>query len=334
MRYREFGATGLRVSEIGIGAFPIAGMQTRPDGTQTGWSGIEDRESIALIHRAEELGVNVIDSAEGYGAGHSESMVGEALQGGRRQKWVVATKVQPNQGLEKEKSDTAAARKRILEACEASLRRLRMETIDLYQLHAIPHEWASETVMEALAQLKREGKVRHYGISTNNKEAIERLRTFGPIEVLQIGYNLLERSAEPLLEWARRERIGTLIRVPLAKGMLTGKYQGSQAAEALPPTDLRYERFQRPESRDAFEKLPRLSFLADGDGNETGRTMPQAALRFVLQHPGVSSVIAGAKNRRQIEENAAACDVPAIEGAELERALEIAGTIKTPGWIG
>ena len=98
MRYRDFGATGIRVSEIGIGAYPISGVQTRSDGTQTGWTGVDDRESIALIHRAEELGVNLIDSAEGYGAGHSETVIGEALQG-RREKWVVATKVQPNQGL-------------------------------------------------------------------------------------------------------------------------------------------------------------------------------------------------------------------------------------------
>jgi myo-inositol catabolism protein IolS len=329
MRYREFGATGLSVSEIGIGAYPISGLQTRPDGTQTGWTGVEDKESVALIHRAEELGVNLIDSAEGYGAGHSESVVGEALQGARRQKWIVATKVQPNQGLDREKADEAAAKKRILEACAASLKRLRMETIDLYQLHAIPHAWASETVMAALAQLKQEGKVRFYGISTNDQAAIERLRSFGPIEVLQIGYNLLERSADALLTWAQRERIGTLIRVPLAKGMLTGKYKGSGAAETLPEADLRRERFARPEARDAFEKLPGLNFLSEG----TGRTMPQAALRFVLQHPGVSSVIAGAKTRQQIEENAAAAEVPPIEGDELKRALAIAETIKTPGWI-
>jgi aryl-alcohol dehydrogenase-like predicted oxidoreductase len=304
-------------------------MQTRADGTQTGWTGIEDRESIALIHRAEELGVNVVDSAEGYGAGHSESIVGEALQG-RRDKWVVATKVQPNQGLERETPDLQAARRRIVDACEQSLRRLRMDTIDVYQLHAIPHEWASETVMDALADLKRQGKVRYYGISTNDRAAIERLRGFGPIDALQIGYNLLERSADDLLQWAQRERIGTLIRVPLAKGMLSGKYMGQNAADALPPEDLRYERFRRPESRDAFQKLPRLRFLIEG----TGRTMPQAALRFVLQHPGVSSVIAGAKTRAQIEENAAAVDVPPIEGDDLARALDIAGTIKTPGWIG
>ena len=330
MRYREFGATGLKVSEIGIGAYPISGLQTRPDGTQTGWPGVEDDESVALIHRAEELGVNLIDSAEGYGAGHSEVVVGRALQGARRQKWIVATKVQPNQGLDRERADEAAAQRRIVEACEGSLRRLKMETIDLYQLHAIPHEWASETVMSALAQLKRDGKVRFYGISTNDQAAIERLRQFGPIEVLQVGYNLLERSADALLTWAQRERIGTLIRVPLAKGMLTGKYKGSGAADALPDEDLRKERFSRPEARDAFEKLPQLNFLADG----TGRTMPQAALRFVLQHPGVSCVIAGAKNRQQIEENATAGDVPAIEGDELRRALAVAETIKTPGWIG
>ena len=329
MRYRDFGATGLRVSEIGIGAYPISGMQARPDGSRHGWSGTDDRESIALIHRAEELGVNLVDTAEGYGAGHSESLVGQALQG-RRGKWIVATKVQPNQGLDRERPDPAAARQRIVEACEQSLRRLQMETVDLYQLHAIPHGWASETVMAALASLKAQGKVRFYGISTNNQAAIERLRQFGPVEVLQIGFNLLERSADDLLHWAREQRIGTLIRVPLAKGMLTGKYAGKRAEDVLPPEDLRYDRFRRPETQEALQRLPQLSFLAEG----TGRTMPQAALRFVLQHRGVSGVIAGAKNRQQIEENAAAGDVPPIEGEELARALAIASTIQAPGWIG
>jgi myo-inositol catabolism protein IolS len=329
MRYRDFGATGLQVSEVGIGAYPISGLQQRPDGTVSGWTGTDDDASIAMIHRAEELGVNVIDSAEGYGAGHSETLVGTALRG-RRGRWIVATKVQPNQGLERERPDPAAARRRILEACEQSLRRLQMETIDLYQLHAIPFPWASETVMEALAALKAQGKVRFYGISTNDQAAIERLQQLGTVEVLQIGYNLLERTADGLLHWAREQGIGTLIRVPLAKGMLTGKYAGRPAAEVLPPEDLRYERFQRPESQDALQKLTGLSFLAEG----TGRTMPQAALRFVLQHPGVSSVIAGAKNIQQVEDNAAAAEVPPIEGAELARALAVADTIRTPGWIG
>ena len=108
MNYRTLGSTGLKVSEIGLGAFPISGMQKHEDGTMHGWSGVEDDESIALIHRAEELGVNLIDSAESYGDGHSEEVVGKALKG-RRDRWIVATKVTPNRGLDKDKPDEAAA---------------------------------------------------------------------------------------------------------------------------------------------------------------------------------------------------------------------------------
>jgi aryl-alcohol dehydrogenase-like predicted oxidoreductase len=326
MKRRTLGMTGLQVSEIGLGAFPISGMWQRADGSEFGWTGTDDRESIALIHRCEELGINLIDSAEGYGDGHSEELTGKALQG-RRERWVVATKVQPNQEIDAASRDEAAVRRRITEACEGSLRRMQMETIDLYQLHAIPYEWAMPVVMETLAQLQAAGKIRWYGISTNNRAAIDKLRAFGPIHILQIGYNLLERSADALLHWARDENIGTLIRVPLAKGMLSGKYSGEGAA-TLSSDDLRYERFNRPETIDGLSKLPHLSFLATPK-----RSMVQAALRFVLDHPGVSCVIAGAKNRRQIEENAAASELPPLNEEELTRALPIADTIRTPGWI-
>ena len=326
MKYRTLGQTGLNVSEVGLGAFPIAGMWQQPDGSQIGWTGIDDRESIALIHRCEELGVNLLDTAEMYGAGHSETMIGQALKG-RRDKWIVATKVRPNLGIEASAQDEAAVRRWLVEACEQSLKRLQMEAVDLYQLHQIPYDWAMPTVMETLAGLRQAGKVRWYGISTNDRAAIEQLRRLGPLHVLQIGYNLLERSADELLHWAKAEDIGTLIRVPLAKGMLTGKYDGA-GAKVMPEGDLRYERFNRPESLDALQKLPRLSFLRTPE-----RTMVQAALRFVLDHPGVSCVIAGAKNRQQIEENVAASDLPSLSEAELAQALAIAETIRTPGWI-
>lgn len=326
MKYRTLGQTGLRVSEIGLGAFPISGMWEQPDGTPFGWTGTDDQESIALIHRCEALGINLLDTAEGYGNGHSETLTGQALKG-RREKWIVATKVQPNQGLDPEARDEAAVRRRITEACEQSLKRLQMETIDLYQLHAIPYEWAMPAVMETLAQLQKGGKIRWYGISTNKRAAIDQLRALGPIHILQIGYNLLERTADSLLHWAKQENIGTLIRVPLAKGMLTGKYSGQDAA-VMPEGDLRYERFNRPESIDALKKLPQLSFLKTPE-----RTMAQAALRFVLDHPGTSCVIAGAKNRRQAEENAAASELPLLSEAESARAIPIADTIRTPGWI-
>lgn len=326
MNYRILGQTGLKVSEIGLGAFPISGVQKRPDGSELGWPGTTDQESIALIHRSEELGVNLIDTAEAYGNGHSESLTGRALQG-RRAKWIIATKVSPNQGISADIPDEVAVRRRITQACEQSLQRLQTDTIDLYQLHAIPYAWAMPTVMATLAELQAAGKIRWYGISTNDRAAIDKLRSFGPLHVLQIGYNLLERSADDLLHWCKAEQIGTLIRVPLAKGMLTGKYSGTAPA-TLNKADIRYERFQRPETVDGLRKLPELAFLA----NET-RSLTQTALRFVLDHPGVSCVIAGAKSRQQVEENTAASALPPLLATELAKALPIADTIQTPGWI-
>ena len=326
MKYRTLGQTGLTVSEIGLGAFPISGMQRQADGTRFGWTGTGDSESIALIHRCEELGINLIDSAESYGDGHSEVLTGKALRG-RKDKWIVATKVQPNAGIDPESRDASAVRRRITEACELSLKRLAMDHIDVYQLHAVPYEWAMPTVMDTLAKLRQAGKVRWYGISTNDRQAVERLRAFGSVHMLQVGYNLLERTADGFLHWAKAENIGTLIRVPLAKGQLTGKYFGAEA-RTIPENDVRYERFNKPETVDGLKRLPQLLFLQ----NRT-RTMAQAALRFVLDHPGVSCVIAGAKNRRQVDENAGTAEMPSLTDAELERAIPIADTIGTPGWI-
>lgn len=325
MKYRTFGQTGLKVSEIGIGAFPISGVQQQTDGTQKGWTGTDEQQSIALIHRAEDLGVNLIDSAESYGAGHSEEVVGRALQE-RRDKWIIATKVSPNSGWDANDPDLPTqAKKRIIEAAEGSLKRLDTDYIDIYQLHAIPLEGVMSTVMETLAKLREEGKIRWYGISTNDREALDKLRELGEIHMLQIGYNLLERDADDLLHFAKQESIGTLIRVPLAKGMLTGKY--FQSSE-IPKEDIRYERFNRPGSIDAFQKLPALGFLAEN----TGRTMVQAALRFTLDHPGTSCVIAGAKTIQQIEQNVASVNVPSLTTPELQRAFAIADTIQTPNW--
>lgn len=325
MHCRTLGQTGLQISEVGLGAMPFGGMVTQADGTQFGWSGTDDQELIALVHRSEELGVNLLDTAEAYGNGHGEAVIGEALQG-RRDRWIIATKVRPNQGIDADTPDEAAVRKRITEACEQSLQRLQTDYIDIYQLHAIPYRWAMPSAMGTLAKLREAGKIRWYGISTNNREAIDQLRAYGPLHVLQIGYNLLERQAEALLHWARAENMGTLIRVPLAKGMLTGKYSGPQAV-AMPPGDHRYERFQRPVTVDGLQKLPQLGFL-----QTPSRSMVQAALRFVLDHPGVSSVIAGAKTRQQIAENIGASALPALAPDERARALAIADTIGTPGW--
>ena len=182
MEYRTFGTTGLQVSAIGLGAFPLSGMRQQSDGRMLGWTGTDDREAVALIHHGEELGVNLIDTAESYGAGHSEIITGKALAG-RRDRWIVATKVSPftkpypNVGSAGSPLTAATARQRIIEACEGSLRRLQMDHIDLYQLHAIPAAPAMPAVMEALATLREQGKVRWYGISTNDRAALRQLRS-------------------------------------------------------------------------------------------------------------------------------------------------------------
>ena len=325
MRYRVLGASGTRVSEIGIGAFPLSGYTEDADGRRTGWSGSSDAQAVALIHRAEELGINLIDSAESYGNGHSEEVVGRALRG-RRERWLIATKVTTNQGLSAGMADLeAAVRRRIHGAAEASLRRLGSDYIDVYQLHALPLAGAEATVMQALMELKQRGLVRLIGVSSNDVAAIRGLAALGDVDVLQVGYNLIERQGAATLDYARGAGMGTLIRVPLAKGMLSGKYFSNWE---LPADDVRHERFSRADAEHAFRRLPELAFLAEG------RTMPQAALRFTLDHAGTSCVIAGAKTVAQIEENAAAADVPALSGAELQRAFPIVEGLSVPNWAG
>ena len=322
MKYRRLGDTDLHVSEVGIGAFPIAGMWPSYEGDRIGWSGTSDRESIALIHHAERLGVNLIDTAEGYGSGHSEELIGRALSG-RRDHWIIATKVSPNEGLDPDRADPSAAARRITEAVEGSLRRLQTDTIDLYQLHAVPLDWSLEPQVRALEELERAGKIRHWGISTDDQDAVEELRALGSVEVLQVRYNMAQHESDGLLRFALETGTGTLIRVPLAKGLLSGRYFDSVD---LPSDDLRYERFRLPEIQAALRELPRLRALA---GN-TGRTQTQAAIRFCLDHPGVTCVIAGAKTSAQIEENASASEVAPL--TEDERALvdEVAAQITIP----
>jgi aryl-alcohol dehydrogenase-like predicted oxidoreductase len=325
MRYRKLGASGVRVSEVGIGAFPLSGYSADVDGRRVGWTGSSDDQAVALIHRAEELGINLVDSAESYGNGHSEQVVGRALRG-RRDNWLIATKVSTNLGLDNVMSDLAGAvRRRIHGAAEASLKRLGSDVIDVYQLHALPLPGAEAPVMEALMELKQRGVVRLIGISSNDVAAIGRLAALGDVDVLQVGYNLIERQGAATLDYARGAGMGTLIRVPLAKGMLSGKYFTDWE---IPANDVRHERFSRPETVTAFRRLPELAFLTEG------RTMPQAALRFTLDHPGTTCVIAGAKTVAQIEENAAASDVAALTAAELQRALPLVTGLTVPNWAG
>ena len=195
---------------------------------------------------------------------------------------------------------------------------MRTNYIDIYQLHAVPHEGTMPAVMDALAELKQQGKIRWFGISNNDVGVIRKLLALGDISMLQVGYNLLSRSGEGALKLARAEDLGVLVRVPLAKGALSGKYFHSTGQ--LDAKDARRERFTSEEMAAAFKKLSELLFLTRG----TGRTMVQAALRFILDTESVSSVIPGAKNRIQLADNAGTADVPALSAEERSRAISIA----------
>ena len=313
MEYRVLGKTGLRVSAVGLGCWQMGGVVG-----ETGWTGTTDEESIATIHRAEELGVNLLDTARTYGGGHSEEVIGKAVKH-RRDRFVIATKVRPRT----DDPDEGRARKWIVEACEESLRRLQTDYIDVYQLHAPPHEDTASAVMDTLELLKEEGKIRWFGISTNDAEAIRHMLALGDLATVQVGYNLLNRGGEEALNLARAEDLGTLIRVPLASGALSGKYFNTEPQ--LGPQDLRGERFASEKAVAAFKKLPQLLFLTDGGK----RTMVQAALRFILDTEGVTSVIPGAKNRGHLEGNVGTIDVPHLTEDERARAIAIADEVGT-----
>ena len=309
MEYRILGKTGLQVSAVGIGCWQMA-----RDGS---WgTGGTDEESIATIHHAETLGINLLDTSASYGGGHSEEVIGRALQG-RRDRFIVATKVKPIT----DDPDEEKARQQIVEICESSLKRLQTDYIDILQLHRDPLEQTMPTVMDTLADLKNQGKIRWFGISSNNTQVIRQLQALGELAVVQVGYNLINRGGESTLAHAKAEDLGTLIRMPMASGALTGSYFDTEPN--LSEKDLRKSKFMTEKGIAAFKRLSELLFLTEGGR----RTMVQSALRFVLDTDGVSTVIPGARDRKQLEENAGAVDVPSLTSEERSRAMLIAGEV-------
>jgi aryl-alcohol dehydrogenase-like predicted oxidoreductase len=287
------------------------------------WTGTSDEESIATIHHAEDLGVNLLDTAPTYGGGHSEEVIGKALVG-RRDRFVVATKVKPID----DDLDEQRAWGQVTEVCESSLKRLQTDYIDLLQLHLTPPEEIMPAVVENLASLKKAGKIRWFGISSNNSRVVRKLLSLGELAVLQVGYNMINRGGESTLALAAEENLGALIRVPLASGALSGKYFG--VVPQVDAGDLRESRLTSAKSIEALKRLEDLRFLTEGGK----RTMTQAALRFVIDTHGATSVIPGAKSRKQLEENAGAADVPPLTNDERARAAAIAGEVGSFSGLG
>jgi aryl-alcohol dehydrogenase-like predicted oxidoreductase len=311
MRTTELGTTGMEIGRVGFGAWAIGGPEY-----DWGWGDQDDEESIAAIHRALELGVNWIDTAAQYGFGHSEEVVGRALEGVDRPPFVFTKGGQP----EGPNRSTLQSLKRdsLMRECETSLRRLGVDAIDLYQIHwPIPDEEIEEG-WTALVELKASGLVRHIGVSNFSVEQLRRAQAIAPVETLQPQYSLLDREVEEeILPFCEREGIGVIVYSPMASGLLTGKMT-RERIEGLPDNDWRRrsERFQEPQLSRNLELVERLERVAERHGVSPGAV----AVAWTLRNPAVDGAITGFRRPDQVE--------PILAAAELELSDEEAAELE------
>jgi aryl-alcohol dehydrogenase-like predicted oxidoreductase/3-hydroxyisobutyrate dehydrogenase-like beta-hydroxyacid dehydrogenase len=314
-----------------LGAWAIGGGDW-----EFGWGPQADDDSIATIHRALELGVNWIDTAAAYGFGRSEQVVGQALDGlARHERPYVFTKASLLEGPGRTVVHNLT-RDSILREADASLARLRVDAIDLYQIHWPVPERDIEQGWAALAELKQQGLVRHIGVSNFNAEQLERIGQIAPVETLQPPYSLIDRGIETeLLPYAQRHGIGVIVYSPMASGLLTGAMTRQRIA-GLPSDDWRKSdpRFQEPLLSQHLALVERLKAVAGRHGVTPGAV----AVAWTLRHPAVSAAIVGVRQPDQVEPIVAAADLAlddtdlvTIEGKEPAMTTR---TLTTIGFIG
>lgn len=314
MKTKVLGNSDLAITPIGFGAWAIGGDW------QYGWGTQDDAQSVAAIHRALELGMNWIDTAAVYGLGHSEEVVARALREWKGQRPYVFTKcgmVWNGQG----KIDYSLRAQSVRRECEASLRRLQTEVIDLYQIH-----WTADALEETvegwttLAALQREGKVRWIGLSNASVEEMQKLQSVARITSLQPPYSLIRREVEGAqLPWCRRERIGIIVYSPMASGLLSGAMTRERVA-SLPRNDWRTrdEQFQEPKLAANLKLVERLRAVSARHGRSPGET----AIAWTLRDTSVTGAIVGARNPKQVDGIIGAMDfrLTPAEAAEVEGA--------------
>jgi len=316
MRYRGLGTTNLQLSEIGFGAWTIGGDW---------WGHIDDDEALRLLNRAYDLGITYYDTADQYGEGRSERLIGRAFAG-RRDKVVIGGKF----GYDFYHNTRGEGHRELPQnfepgfiryALEQSLARLGTDYLDLWLIHnARMQTIEDDTVWQTLADLRREGKVRHYGVALGpaigwEEEGVRALRE-RPSEAMQIIYNLLEQEpGRAFFPVAAERGAGLLVRVPHSSGLLEGKYS---LDTTFPATDHRSFR-KREWLVEGLQKLEQLDFLTHG----RAATIGQVALRYCLAEPTISTVLPNIYGMAQLEEFAAATDAPDLTEAELARISEL-----------
>ena len=299
MNYRKLGRTGLEVSEVGYGAWGIAG---------DAWLGAEDERSLKAMNRAVDLGLTFIDTALAYGGGHSERLVGKILAE-RDETIHVATKVPPkNQvwpapdGITPEEAFPGDY---VRECTEQSLQNLGLDAIDVQQLHVWQDDWVGKgDWLEAVDDLKREGKIRAFGVSINDHQPANALRLIetGVVDTVQVIYNVFDQSPEDELFPACQEYgIGVIVRVPFDEGALTGRITPDTTFEE---GDFRNDYFKGDRKREVHERVQAVVSELGASEDE----IAEIALRYILSHPAVSTVIPGMRSVRNVERNMAVGD--------------------------
>ncbi|HEX7065993.1 MAG TPA: aldo/keto reductase family protein [Bacillales bacterium] len=318
MKYRRLGSSGVKVSEVGLGSWLTYGETI-------GQNTAED-----CIHKAYELGVNFFDTANVYNRGEAEKVVGKAVKSFPRDSYVLASKVYFPMG--DGPNDRGLSRKHIMEQCEASLKRLGVDYLDLYQCHRFDEESPTEETLMALDDLVRQGKILYYGVSEwsaaqiTDAVHITKERNLHPLVSNQPVYNMINRYIEKeVLPVSEENGIGQVVFSPLAQGVLTGKYKPGQEV----PSDSRAANDQigkfveRYLKDDLLERVARL----EGIAGDMGVKLSQLAVAWILRQPGVSSAIVGASRPSQVEENVKAADVELTDDVleEIESILQEIG---------
>ncbi|HPD26620.1 MAG TPA: aldo/keto reductase [Candidatus Marinimicrobia bacterium] len=314
MQYRELGRTGWKVSAISFGTWAIGGT----------WGTVRDQESLAALHRALDLGVNFFDTADVYGDGHSERLLAR-LRRERSEPFYIATKA--GRRLTPHIAG-GYNRENLTGFVERSLKNLETETIDLLQLHCPPTEvYYMPEVFDILNDLVKAGKIRYYGVSVEKVEEALKAIEFPGVQSVQIIFNILrQRPADLFFKEAKRKQVGILARVPLASGLLTGKFSPNSTFESDDHRSFnrhgeafdRGETFAGLEFNAGLQVIEKLRLLVP-----EGFTMTQMALRWILMFPEVTCAIPGAKRPEQVAENAQAADLPPLSDAIMQKIQEI-----------